>query len=109
MRLRLYLAEHRSAIEYEKGIKNCLGDAMYRMRSRNHAVVDSNDELPSFPTDCHVEQEMSAYDAMRRKSVANVVGYQPTDTWAYDEADTLDEILLVQNNLLEVAEPLFNE
>lgn len=109
MQWQLRLAEYRLPTEYKKGVKNCLGDAMSRMGSANHAVIYSEDDLPSNPTNSGIEHQMPEYDVTQCPSIVNDINYQPPDNWRDDEADRLNAILAVQNDLPEMAEPLLYE
>lgn len=109
MRWRLRLAEYRFATEYKKGIKNCIGDAISRIGSTNHAFVDAYDDLPSCSTDTGAEHQQTAFDAESCQPAVNDVESLSLDKWAHDEPDPLDTMLAVQNDIPEVAEPLLNE
>lgn len=79
------------------------------MGSTNHADVDSDDELPTYPTDRDVEYQLTAYGAVGCQTVANVFNFHPPVTWGDDEFDPLDAILVVQNDPPEAEEPLLND
>lgn len=50
---------------------------MFRIASANHAVVDSDDDILSYPEDSGAELQMPAYDTMERPYIVNGVNYQP--------------------------------
>lgn len=77
----LRLAEYRVATEYKKGIKNFLVDAISRMDSANHAVVDSDDDLQSYAM---VEHKLTTYGAEECQTIACHVDSPPPDTWGDD-------------------------
>lgn len=102
MRRRLRLEECRFATEYKKGIKDWIGDSMSWMGSENNAIVDSEGNLPSYPTYREVEHQLSTHCSVDCQIVASDDGFTQLFTLGNYEFDLLDAVLAVQIYLPEV-------
>lgn len=72
------------------------------MGSANHAIFDSEDQLPSNLTDRFVEHQLSIHSAVGRLLVTDENDCNPPDARKNNVFDHLDAVLDVQTDFPEV-------